>query len=166
MITGLNDLKDILVNTTMEISKTKRPFRLHTKAKKSVAVCCLEILLLSHGDLSSGTLGWYWRASHSLHGFWWSSHRWCLLNSVFDFGATTDKQTRVSCWNRKRGQNTRKLFYCVIENDFRREVWRKLWLIMAFHSTLKLSEEALVLIKVEQLLSEAVFNYNLTHACF
>ena len=33
---------------------------------------------------------------------------------------------------------------------------------MAFHSTLELSEEALILIKVEQLLSESVFNYNQT----
>ena len=37
---------------------------------------------------------------------------------------------------------------------------------MAFHSTLALSEEALILIKVEQLLSESVFNYNQTYACF
>ena len=69
MITDLNDLKKILVNTAMEISTPKRPFRIHAKAKKSVAVCCLEILLLSYGDLSSDTLGWYWRASHALHGF-------------------------------------------------------------------------------------------------
>lgn len=37
---------------------------------------------------------------------------------------------------------------------------------MAFHSTLELSEEVLILIKVEQLLSESVFNYNQTYACF
>ena len=35
---------------------------------------------------------------------------------------------------------------------------------MAFHSTFELSEEALILIKVEQLLSESMFNYNQTYA--
>ena len=37
---------------------------------------------------------------------------------------------------------------------------------MAFLFTLELSEEALILKKVEQLLSESMFNYNQTYACF
>ena len=64
------------------------------------------------------------------------------------------------------GRTPGRCFTVWFQNDFRREVWRKFWLIMAFHSTLELSEEALILIRVERLLSESVFNYNQTYACF